>query len=206
MKNILFSENQTRKKSSYILYGIILIFILAIFLDTINCFDISYLKKPSMFMDEICSYNGKGKAINDNNVVCECNKEYANDPNEKGTINGVPIQCSYFKKRKFITVFFSIFLPLGIEYFYLEHYAYFVIIIICCCTAIIGNCIRFTISTSQEKYFKNKVNLFFTLLLVAMVIFYIANVILMFIGVKDGNNVEVLNDLYLLVNIQSEQN
>jgi hypothetical protein len=196
-----------RSPNKFILVFMIII-VIEILYDSLNAIDINYLKKPSLFVDEICSYNGvvDTKASNETSIKCICNPEYADDPKEEGLINGVKIQCSYFRKRKFITVFFSIFLPFGVEYLYLEHYYYFAIIFIMCCTAIVGNCIRFTVSSGQEKYFKNKLNLFFFILLIVMIIFSIINVILMFIGVKDGNKVEVLDDLHLLVNIQTEKN
>lgn len=196
-----------KSKSNILITAITFILIILILLDSINAFNIEYLNDPNLFVDEICSYNGsKNSSLsNDTYIKCDCNDEYANDPNESGEINGVPIQCSYFRKRKFITVFFSIFLPFGIEYLYLEHYLYFGFIFVLCCTSIIGNCIRFTVSSGQEKYLKNKVNVIFLLLLLVMIIFNVINIILMFIGVvSDGNHVEVLDDLHLLVNIQTE--
>jgi hypothetical protein len=216
--NINVNNRENQKKSSFELFKhkkgsnkFVLVFltiiIIEILYDSIKAIDINYLKKPSLFVDEICSYNGvvNTKLSNETSIVCECNAEYANDERSLSEINGVKVQCSYFRKRKFITVFFSIFLPFGVEYLYLEHYLYFSIIFIMCCTAIIGNCIRFTVSSGQEKYFKNKLNLCFFILLVIMIIFSIINVILMFIGVKDGNNIDVLDDLHLLVNIQTER-
>lgn len=207
VKNNSFQLFKSKKSFNKVILVFLILLIIEVLYDSINAIDINYLKKPSLFVDEICSYNGVMNASlsNETYIKCDCNPEYATVKSEKGLINGVPIQCSYFRKRKFITVFFSIFLPFGVEYLYLEHYYFFAIIFIMCCTAIVGNCIRFTVSSGQEKYFKSKLNLFFFILLIVMIIFSIINIILMFIGVKDGNDIEVLDDLHLLVNIQTER-
>lgn len=195
-----------RKISKMMISSFIFLFIIALIIDSIQSFDINYLKKASLFADEICSFSGDPILKDDGNVVeCKCYQEYANNPSEDGQINGSKIQCSYTRKRKFITVFFAIFLPFGIEYFYLERYWVFFLILFLCCFSIIGNCVRFTISNTQENYFKNKVNLIFIILFIMMVLFTITNAVLMLIGlIKDGNGIEVYNDLYLLTSISNE--
>lgn len=186
------------------LFFTVLLFILGVILQGYRSFQIQELSSPHLFIDEICSYNGvkNETASSANNITCNCAEEYDTlDSNRY--INKVKVQCNYFKKRQFLAVFLSIFIPFGFNYLYLEKYLLFVLIFCLCCTAIVGNCIRFTIS-SHKNYFKNKINLLFSILGVAAIVIWILNIILMCLGiVLDGNSKEMFRDLYFLFNIES---
>lgn len=186
------------------LFLTIIIFILGVILQGYRSFQIQELSSPHLFIDEICSYNGKKNetASTDKNITCDCADEYTTLDSDR-YINNVKIQCNYFKKRQFLAVFLSIFIPFGFNYLYLEQYLLFVLIFFLCCTAIVGNCIRFTIS-SHKNYFKNKINLLFSIIGAAAVVIWILNIILMCLGVvTDGNSKEMFRDLYFLFNVES---
>lgn len=159
---------------------------------------------PIMFADEICSYNGVNIGTGNTNVTCACYEDFANDASSNRTINGVKVQCSYEKKRRFIALFLSIFTPLGFDYLYLGRYLIFAIIFLLCCATLFGNCARFAMSTNTN-YFEQKWNLFFIVLAITMVLFTIVNIIIIGTGlVTDGNNVATVSDLYFLVNINNQ--
>jgi hypothetical protein len=167
------------------------------------------LRDPELFKDEICSYNGNpgvgDKQISGfNDIICSCQQEFANDPDLDKTINGVNVQCSYERKRRFITLFLSIFLPFGFDYLYLGHYGIFLLIISFCFITLFGNCYRFAKTQHNESYIRNKWNcifLFFAFLVVCM---WVINIILIWVGiVKDSNNIETVDDLYYLININN---
>ena len=91
-----------------------------------------YLEDISLYWNEICSNNGVPKLDKETNtIICECEEKYANEPREeyKKYINNHFVQCSYEKKRRFLTFFLSAICPLGLDFFYLGHYAYFAIIL-----------------------------------------------------------------------------
>jgi TM2 domain-containing membrane protein YozV len=166
------------------------------------------LKDPELFKDEICSYNGipnmYPSTTGFNDIVCDCQEEFAHDPNFNKTINGVKVQCSYEKKRRFITLFLSIFLPFGLNYLYLGHFGIFFVVISICFITIFGNCYRFAQTQHNESYFKNKWNIFFSILAIFIITFWIMDIILIWVGiVKDSNNIETVDDLYYLVNLNN---
>jgi hypothetical protein len=157
-----------------------------------------------MFADEICSYNGQNIGDSDTNVTCSCYSDFTNDMNSNRTINGVKVQCSYEKKRRFIALFLAIFIPFGVDYLYLGRYYISVIIFLTCCFTLFGNCARFAVS-AHNNYFEQKWNLFFVFMFVLLYISTIVNVILIASGiVSDGNDIETVNDLYFLVNINNQ--
>jgi hypothetical protein len=95
-------------------------------------------------------------------------------------------------------MFFSIFVPFGIDYFYLEQYFIFVIILSTCCLAIVGNCYRFTVS-QNPNYFADKSNLFFIVLAILAVLWWIVNVFITAFGlINDSNGFETVSDLNML--------
>ena len=178
---------------------IIIIFIINLFKLIFN-FTLQDLKSPSMFANEICSYNGN---FDIKTQTCTCQAEYANDPLNTNKINGIPVQCSYQRKRRFIAVFFSIFLPFGMDYLYLNRYAVCLLIIIVCCFTLLGNCYRFAVSPTTG-YIKFGNNYLFILLALCVFIGGVINIVLILIGViKDGNGIETVDDLNFLINLNS---
>ena len=87
------------------------------------------LNHPNYFKDEICSFHGV-PIENNNKINCICFEGYENIKNEKRKINDNIIQCNHEKKKRSITLFFSIFIPIGFDYLYLEKYYAFIIIFI----------------------------------------------------------------------------
>lgn len=168
-------------------------------------FSIEDLNNPRLFEDEICSYNGIPDETKSNStwVSCICEDEYANDFSENRTINGVQIQCNYEKKRRFIALFLSIFLPFGVDYLYLGHYWLFVLVFFACWFTLIGNCVRFAV-TSHIDYLKNKKNLFFIIMALLMLMWWIINVALIWTGIiTDAKGVKTVDDLYYLIKINN---
>jgi hypothetical protein len=173
------------------------------------CSDNFYnLRDPALFKDEICSYNGSPNVIpkdtDYSDILCECQEEFANDPNFTKLINGVKVQCNYERKRRFITLFLSIFLPFGLNYLYLGHFSIFFLILSICFLTIFGNCYRLSVTQHNDSYFKNKWNIVFLVLALFLMTFWIVDIILVCVGiVKDSKNVETVDDLYYLININN---
>ena len=91
-----------------------------------------YLEDTSLYMNEICSNNGIPKMDKETNtIICECEEKYADEPRKdyKKYINNHFVQCSYEKKRRFLTFFLSAICPLGLDFFYLGHYGFFALIL-----------------------------------------------------------------------------
>ena len=169
-------------------------------------FDLTDLNKPEMFIDEICSYNGYRNESIKNDVVCICQNEYQNDPNLNRKINNVTVQCSYEKKRRFITLFLSIFIPFGFDYLYLERIFIFLLIFSSCLVMLIGNCVRFAISQNTNKYFQeSKWNIAFIIFALILIIWWIINIVLIGLGlIKDANGFETVDDLDFLINLNTQ--
>ena len=186
--------------------------ILIITLTTSNSYSIQ-LNNPMLFLNEICSYNGIPKIDNiSKEIKCVCFDGY-DTVDESKTINGVPIQCNYQRRRRFIALFLSVFVPLGVDYLYLGNYWAFCIIILTVFFVCIGNCyllIESQHDMGQNKEEKNrnlfqdqisftKTRIIFLILGGLLIIFYIANIILIATGViKDGNGISTINDLSYL--------
>ena len=142
----------------------------------------------------------------------------------KKYINGKLIQCSYEKKRRFLSFFLAGICPLGLDYFYLGHYYIFIIIFIIAIIIFILNIISFILNYKinkkneeikrQQKLKKaNKkfiisniteindkcVNSFSkatNVLTVLLLIYWIVNFIMQGIGhISDVNNVPTENDM-----------
>lgn len=169
------------------------------------------LNHQSYFKDEICSFHGV-PIENNNKINCICFEGYENIKNEKRKINDNIIQCNHEKKKRSITLFFSIFIPIGFDYLYLEKYYAFIIIFILSLFIIFGvfyHLIHFELEKNQDKddkfslkkdfnYNKKYRNFFFILGAIYFFV-YIINIFFIAFGfIKDGYNVETLNDfLYL---------
>lgn len=85
------------------------------------------LRDYRLYINEICSYNGKPTIHPNKTVSCDCQKEFTTLNIKNKTIRNQLIQCDYQLKRRFLALFFAILFPLGFEYIYLMHYEYFVI-------------------------------------------------------------------------------
>ncbi len=59
-----------RKISKMMISSFIFLFIIALIIDSIQSFDINYLKKASLFADEICSFSGDPILKDDGSVEC----------------------------------------------------------------------------------------------------------------------------------------
>ena len=131
----------------------IILFIMLI----ISCINEEFNK---FYANEICSYHGI-PTIENSIVNCECQPFYTHLENK----NGKP-KCNYLKKHRFIVVFLSIFLPFGLDFYYLERYNIFIIVFLFVIFVIINRLICFFISnkfkgeniqeSQQEKEKKDK--------------------------------------------------
>ena len=189
-----------------------------------------YFGDITLYLNEICSYNGIPTIDKKTNqVICKCEEKYANEPREKYKkyINGHLVQCSYERKRKFLTLFLAAIGPFGIDYFYLGHYYIFVILLCFGTIVITFIIISFILSYKKKKKkeeikFQKKlkrenkrfnltnlteinsrcVNSFIIvtrILTTILFIFWIYNFIIQGIGWnKDSNKVELENDLLYL--------
>jgi hypothetical protein len=187
-------------------FALFYIFLILAFIPSSNNFQLSDLNNPELFIDEICSYNGHIEQKNKNNYTCTCQNEYQNDPNLNRKINNVTVQCSYEKKRRFITLFLSIFIPFGFDYLYLERIFIFLLIFTACLVMLIGNCFRFAISQNTNKYFQeSKWNIAFIVFALIMIIWWIVNIILIGLGIiKDANGFDTVDDLDFLINLNTQ--
>ena len=177
------------------------------------------------YLNQICSYNGI-PILDGNNVTCICEDKYANEPREKERkfVMNQFIQCSYRKKKRFMTFFFAAITPFAIDYFYLGHYFYFVVIALINITIIVFNFISMVLNYQLEK--KNEeakrqlklkkstnkfdirnlaelndrcvknFNLTSKILIIFMVIYWFSNAVIQWLGLlKDSNGVETENDM-----------
>ena len=113
-----------------------------------------FLKDTQSIINEICSHNGIPKIDEETKqIICTCEEKYANEPREKYKkyINGHFIQCSYEKKRRFLTFFLAAICPLGLDYFYLGHYSIFSIVFTLCILIIAFNIISFVLNYKINK-------------------------------------------------------
>jgi len=160
------------------------------------------LTNPYYYQDEICSYNGKvDTAISNTKYIkCECNKDYTDDPDQTLKINDITIQCSYQKKRKFIALFFAIFIPCGLDHLYIGNYILFGILFCFYVIVILGNMYRFAIS-SEDDYLKNKINLVFFIFVFIFIAVWIADILFIFLYSKDHNGNPLVEDVALLFDL-----
>ena len=111
----------------------VLIYILFVKTNEQKTINREYIENPLLYKNEICSYNGNPTIVNENNenkVECSCYSSYVDEPrNEfKKYVGKHEVHCSYKKKKRFTTFFLAGLVPLGLDYFYLEHYLYFAIV------------------------------------------------------------------------------
>ena len=113
-----------------------------------------FLEDTPSYINEICSHNGIPKIDKETKeIICTCEEKYANEPREKYKkyINGHFIQCSYEKKRRFLTFFLAAICPLGLDYFYLGHYLLFSIIFILSIIIVAFNIVSFVLNYKINK-------------------------------------------------------
>ena len=113
-----------------------------------------FFEENSLYYNEICSHNGYPTLDKETNkIICTCEEKYANEPREqyKKYINGEFIQCTYKKKRRFLTFFLAGICPLGLDYFYLGYYYIFIIIFIFGILIIILNIISLVLNYKIDK-------------------------------------------------------
>jgi hypothetical protein len=167
------------------------------------------LTEIDKFKNELCSFNGVFKWIEKEKATynCSCNVDYATDTKNIKKFDGKhDILCSYERKRKFIAVFFSIFLPFGFDYFYLGYYYWFVAILLFTMITYIGNFLRFAVANAADwSYFKDKYNLIFFIMLILNLIFWVVNVFMIATDViKDSNGIATVDDLDYFFNLTSD--
>ena len=157
------------------------------------------------FVDEICSYNYLSFEYNETNqqVKCICKTGYAQTVLVQETFNNQIIQCNYKFKSQSITLFLSIFILFGFEYYYIERYRLFNFFFTYYSFVLIGNCFMI-INTGYKgnltpgmRNFRLVLNLFSFLLLV----WWLINNILILTGnLKDGHDLSLNNDFNYLFN------
>ena len=118
-----------------------------------NSFVDYVVNNPSLYKNEICSYNGYPIVGTDNNIECVCFPSYVNEPREKKIkyIGNIMVQCSYQKKKRFKAFFFAGILPMGFDFYYLGYNFYFALILIFFIIVIASNCFQFYLSYQLDK-------------------------------------------------------
>jgi hypothetical protein len=161
------------------------------------------------FKNELCSFNGKftrNISYKNNTYGCVCQDEYDNNNNTTLMYfdNKYPILCGYEKKRRFIALFFSVFMPIGLDYLYLGFYPIFVAVLLLTLLTFVGNFVRFAIANTIDwSYFKNKYNLIFFVMLISYMIFYFLNAILIATGtIRDSNGIDTVSDIDYFYNFK----
>lgn len=182
--------------------------IILCFIILVSPYDLGDLNGPDLFKNEICSYNGQPEIIDGgNNIKCYCNEDFATVKEDYNQINGINIQCNYEKKRRFICLFLSVFLPFGADYLYLGRTALGILFLLLCIIICFGNC-YILIKIEKEKVKANDssdntnleriklMQLIFGICLIIYGLFYILNCFLMGFGViTDSHGLETVNDL-----------
>ena len=202
--------------NSKFLFSFLIIVFINLFVSSVE-YSIHLLNKPSLFKKEICSYNGTPKEVpkegsEEITIECTCSDEYATLQTDN-KINDVMVQCNYERKRRFIALFLSIFLPIGLDYLYLQRYVFFVLILLYILIALIGNCYLMIKSEKEKTQNKDEKSrdkteekrsvgvlriIFFILGGIALC-FYFVNIFLIAFGVvDDANGIKTINDLKYL--------
>ena len=125
-----------------------------------------FLRNPMLYINELCSYNGKPYYNSTTNeVTCKCNDKYTDEPRKDKIkyINGHIIHCSYQRKSRFFTIFLCLCFPFGIDFIYLKRYTIFILVIfislcyIAC--GVITLCLNKKVDIkSKETIIQNKLN------------------------------------------------
>ena len=92
-----------------------------------------FLNNSYNYRHILCSGNGEPNYNSTTNkVTCACKEGYVNEPNEKNKnyLNGHFVQCSYKQKSRFTAIFFTLCLPLGIDFYYLGRIYLFIVYLI----------------------------------------------------------------------------
>jgi len=119
----------------------------------------THIENPLLYKNEICSYNGIPKVVSNDTVECTCYSSFADEPREdhKKFIGNQKVHCSYKRKKRFTTFFLAGILPMGFDYFYLEHYGYFLLIFLLFLLMIISQVSIFILSYKVKvMYEKSK--------------------------------------------------
>ena len=130
-----------------------------------NKTEISENSEASQFRNEICSYNGIPHYVKFENgseqVTCECDSSYHNDPDKKEYIRGQIVQCSYVKKQKIVAFFLSLAFPFGFDHLYLGYIFHFLITCIFGIFSIVNYVVWFcNFNQFQEESDENKKELY----------------------------------------------
>ena len=148
-----------------LLYFILILFFLK--LKTILSFSTKDLmKNPMLYINELCSFHGIPYYNSTSNIVtCKCRDKYTDEPRKDKIkyINGHIIHCSYERKSRFYTIFLSICIPIGLDFFYLKRYIAFFFSFFISLSVFTSNIIVFYINykinlRSKETIFQKKIN------------------------------------------------
>ena len=104
-------------------------------------------------INEICSYNGNPKVKSNETIECSCYSSFVDEPREnyKKYVGSQMVHCSYKRKKRFTTFFLAGLLPMGFDYYYLEHYIYFIIVFTGFILLILSHIVCFIISYKQKE-------------------------------------------------------
>ena len=165
----------------------------------------AFIESPKLIKNQLCSFNSI-TSVNLESIKCQCHEGFVRDNNIR-KINNYDVDCSYQLKSRLITFVFSLIVPLGIDYFYLEYYSIFFIIFITVICVIILNlwllkCVlkydKLTSIGNVDKNFEKKYIKFKLAIVIIDFIFfgfYIINSILQGTGViKDKNGFQTISD------------
>ena len=124
---------------------------------------IEILNNPFKFQNILCSGNGGVNALPmAKNISCTCYEGYVNEPDKKKEIylNGkFLVQCTYKKKSRFTTLFYSLCLPFGIDFIYLGRWRVFCVVFCLIILTISLNIIMFYINYKMKvKNKEDKIN------------------------------------------------
>lgn len=114
------------------------------------------------------------------------------------------IQCNYKKKSQLLAFVLSCLFIFGFEYLYLDIIWKFVLISSLWLLCIIVFFYYYAIDQTNIFKFKNKYLVIY--LIVFMLIVDKIKTLIMFLNnsIKDGNGIELVSDLYLIINLESE--
>ena len=215
------------------IFFLMLSFFLFTFRATISLPADDFLNDITLYINELCSHNGIPILDKENNsVTCQCEDKYTDEPREnlKKYINGHFIHCSYERKRRFLTFFLAALCPMGLDYFYLEHYGFFALFfflfILNIAIIIISIGLNYKLEKKEEEEKRKKkdkkenfkielknitkinkgcvrfINIISKVLLGFLIIFWIFNTIFQGLGfIPDKNKVFTENDMGYLFQV-----
>ena len=122
--------------------------------------DRAYIENPALYKNEICSYNGNPKVKTNQTIECSCYSSFVDEPREdyKKYVGNQMVHCSYKRKKRFTTFFLAGLVPMGFDYFYLEHYIYFLIVFISFVLMVISYIVNFFMSYKLKEMYEGKYN------------------------------------------------